>query len=110
MYEIDASPCPVGLVRDTQLALLLAAHVQSRVVPIDNVPVPPPSGNDDDEVATWNWHFCVAEGLIPVDVCVSEHATSREARFAAVRRNAYLLHLPMFGRPQECTLAATCRR
>jgi len=52
VYEIDASPCPVGLARDTQLALLLAAHVQSRVVAIDNVPVPPPSENDDGELAT----------------------------------------------------------
>jgi carboxypeptidase family protein len=44
---------------------------------------------------------------MPVDVCVSEHAISKETRLAAVRRNAYLLHLPMFGRPRECTLAAT---
>jgi hypothetical protein len=34
--------------------LLLAAHVQSRVVSIASDPVPPPSGNDDDEVVTRN--------------------------------------------------------
>jgi hypothetical protein len=39
---------------DTQLALLLAVHAQSRVVSIASDPVPPPSGNVDDGVLTRN--------------------------------------------------------
>jgi hypothetical protein len=54
VYETDAPPCPLGVATETQSALLLTDQEQSRVVSIVNVPVPPPSENDDDEVLTRN--------------------------------------------------------
>src|SRR6478672_1270192 len=73
VYETDAPPWPLGVATETQSALLLTDHVQSRVVSIDSVPVPPPSGYDDDEARTPNWHFCVEDAVTLVDVCVPVH-------------------------------------
>ena len=73
MYVTDAPPWPLGVATETQSALLLTDHEQSRVVSIVSVPVPPPSENDDDEELTRNWHFCVEVGVTPVDVCVAVH-------------------------------------
>jgi len=73
VYETDAPPWPLGVATETQSALLLTDHEQSRVVSIVSVPVPPPSENDDDEELTRNWHFCVEVGVTPVDVCVAVH-------------------------------------
>jgi hypothetical protein len=41
VYGMEASPCPPVLATDTQFALVLTDHVQSRVVTIDSVPLPP---------------------------------------------------------------------
>ena len=73
MYETDAPPWPLGVATETQSALLLTDHEQSRVVSIVSVPVPPPSENDDDETLTPNWHFWVGDGVGSVDVCVAVH-------------------------------------
>jgi len=40
-YGTDASPCPLMFATDTHVALVLTVHVQSRVVAIASVPLPP---------------------------------------------------------------------
>jgi len=44
---------------------------------------------------------------MPVEVCVDEHQTRTQTRLAAIRKTAYLLHVPMSRRWRECTLAAS---
>ena len=83
MYETDAPPWPLGVATETQSALLLTDHEQSRVVSIVSVPVPPPSENEDDGVLTRNWHFCEEDGVTPVVVCVAVHEISGVMTIAA---------------------------
>jgi predicted FMN-binding regulatory protein PaiB len=40
-YETDALPCPLVFATDTQEALVLTVHVQSGVVAMATVPLPP---------------------------------------------------------------------
>jgi hypothetical protein len=83
VYETDAPPWPLAVATETQSALLLTDHVQSRVVSIVSVPVPPPSENVDDEALTRNWHFCVDDGATSVDVCVAVHEVRSVMTIAA---------------------------
>jgi hypothetical protein len=59
---------------DTQFALVVTDHVQSRVVETARVPGPPPGGNSDGVVSAPIWHFWADGDTIAVEVSVDVHA------------------------------------
>jgi hypothetical protein len=69
VYGTDASPCPPPLATDTQLAFVLIDHVQSRVVAMASVPLPPSAVYVVVADPTWTWHFADADAVVAVDVC-----------------------------------------
>src|ERR1700704_5789588 len=80
-----ASPCPLVVPIDTQLALVLTDHVQSRVVVTARVPGPPPGGNNDGVVSAPIWHFWADGDTIAVEVSVEVHAGVPAAARASAR-------------------------
>jgi uncharacterized lipoprotein YbaY len=68
VYGTEASPCPVVLATETQLALVMTDHVQSRVVATARVPFPPSAVNTVVDDPTWTWHFVKAGAVSAVDV------------------------------------------
>ena len=76
MYGSDASPCPLVVAIETQLAVVATDHAQSRVVEIVNVPVPPSAGNEVGTEAAEIWHFSEEGPTTAVDVSVEVQATS----------------------------------
>jgi hypothetical protein len=52
---------------DTHDAVVLAAHVQSRVVDTSAVPVPPAAGATCIDVETVTWHFDPVGAVVEID-------------------------------------------
>jgi hypothetical protein len=62
------------LASDTQFALVVADHPQSRVVVMASDPEPPASVKLVEGLLTCSWHFSELGAVIPVEVCVDVHA------------------------------------
>ena len=67
-------PRPSELPTDTQLALTLMDHVQSREVVTVTVPWPPAATNEDGVFATTIWHFSEVGDVIVVEVSADVQA------------------------------------
>jgi hypothetical protein len=75
---IAPSPCPpVSPAIDTQLALVLIDHVQSRDVAMVSDPCPPLAVNDDGALLTLTWHLSELGAVS--DVLVLLHAPESQA-------------------------------
>jgi hypothetical protein len=88
-YVIDALPCPdAGAARAIQDALLVADHVQSRVVVTDRVPEPPEEETEfPTEFVTETWHFTPggAVTLMEDDPHAAANDESAQARHSRAR-------------------------
>jgi hypothetical protein len=84
VYGIDASPCPLDVATDTQLAVEPIDQVQSRVAETVSVPCPPAGGKTAGAVVATTWHFWADGATTAVDVSVDVQAA---APAAAVSRN-----------------------
>jgi hypothetical protein len=69
VYGTEAPPWPFVFASETQFALVLADHVQSRVVSTASVPCPPSAVNAVVGDPTWTWHFTDTGAVTAVDVC-----------------------------------------